>query len=338
MAAQVCLYGCDFGTGSCKLASSPESGCTSNSCKDTNTLLVCDSSTGQISEQNCPFGCDDTTNTCKGGPTGCTSNSCKDTNTLLVCDASTGQASEQNCPYGCDSGTKQCKPNPNACTQNICKDSKLLLKCNTGTGETTEETCAISCRDGACSDLAWCDNNNDCDDKSKPYCNTNTHACSSDAACENAHCISSEICSHGLCIPQADYNAMSRDECNPSTFVEHCRTNPDGRDLLYTCVKKNDAGDYMVQVQYCSSKKCAVYKDEDYDTHAVCVEPASTGTCGSDRNTFNLCEEYNSGEFDVHAWINVYTCAKSVNNEDIVFLSDMQDCGEGYACYGNSCY
>ena len=335
---QNCPYGCDYTTYTCKGAPSQPTGCTSNSCKDTNTLLVCDPSTGQTSEQNCPYGCDYTTTSCKPQPAGCTSDSCKNANILLVCNKSTGQTSEQTCPYGCDASLNQCKSNPNACTGNVCKDSKILLVCDTRTGETTEDTCEISCRDGACSEVTWCENNDDCHDASKPYCNTKTHACSADAACENAHCLSSEICSHGICIPQSDYNAMSRDACNPSLFVEHCRTNPDGRDLLYTCVKKNDSGDYMVQVQYCSSKRCAVYKDEDYDNHAVCVESASTGTCSSGKNTFNLCEEYNSGEFDVHAWINTYTCAKSINNEDIVYLSGMTDCGEGYSCYGNFCY
>jgi hypothetical protein len=79
--------------------------------------------------------------------------------------------------------------------------------------------------------------------------------------------------------------------------------------------------------------RCRSYEDGGA-IKTTCIEKLTREeACGNSTTlTGSSCEEW-----DGQGWETTYMCTQSTNNEPIVLMTKMEQCDEGYGCWGNVC-
>lgn len=358
-----CAYGCNLVTHVCNNA--PANGenngnkCTADVCKDENILLACNKETGAVTETPCAAGCDMAANVCIELEK-CTADICKaDGSSLIVCDKDSGLTTEKLCAYGCNSAENACyectedahcgagkicegnKCGDVQCTADVCGEDKVsVIPCVNGR---IAETVACDgdtpkCGKGAAGNGAdacvaedWCSatQTDECKDRTdgKTICNSDRNRCDT-LACSKADCAEGTVCALGACVPKAMYEAEKGTVCTQSEFIDHCREDGD----LYACMKATEAGEYKIYTGNCKGR-CRAYEDANVIKSSCIENMTREEACGNDTTlTGSSCEEW-----DGQGWETTYMCTQSTNNEPIVLMTKMEQCDEGYGCWGNVC-
>ena len=308
-----CPNGCDSSKNACKSDVACE-----DSCKDANTLSECQAD-GSKKDTTCPNGCDSERNVCKSD-VAC-ENSCKDADTLSECQ-SDGSKLDVTCKFGCSSDDKAC----NKCTVNKCKDASTLYECQSD-GSANEKTCDGKCMDDDCRPADYCNEDTDCTEGIRTVCKKDIHQCV-DVACSTKICGKSQTCMQGLCLSDANLNAVVGDACDQKSFTDYCL--PDNT-WMYCALESNEGGvkTYKVKKKECGSSKCVSYNDGSKDTSACDLGLNADQICGTG-NYGSECEEDDGAAFKTS-----YECIKSTSGERIVIMTDFEECG--YYCTDYDC-
>lgn len=353
-----------------------KNGCEDNACKaacsadvcteDGSALIKCND--GVESTESCVNGCEN--NKCND-PCTYTDAKCNDDNSAaLSCNA--GKETVTTCEKGCVEGKCQdCTEATEAddcgagkicvngaceagCTADKCEGDNLLA-CKDGHYEAASEAnkCATKCVDDAmgdgksiCVDADYCKVSDDCKEREdgKTICLTSKHRCES-LACSKAECKENETCVLGACVITTDLNAEKDADCDPKTFVDHCRG-----DKLAMCMVKtkkiedkkcDEAGNectYGVSFSNCGSTKdgfsgCAAYKDGQV-VKSTCVESRPAETICGDKTSVTECKDRTS-------WseITTFTCTTTTEGKRVALMTAFDYCpnegecnDEGTAC------
>ena len=369
-----CQNGCE--NNACKTAPAPvDNQCTYTEpkCNEANNaVLTCKD--GVESSSPCENGCEN--GSCKTAPV---ENQCTYTepkcneanNAVLTCKD--GVESSENCAKGCADGkcivcteaTEKADCGDNKicvngacsdpeCTQDKCSENNLLA-CSNGrlAAASNDNKCENKCvadamGDGkdACVGADYCKTADDCRDREdgKTTCMTSEHRCES-FACSNANCKDTEVCVLGACVLKADLDAEAKTECNPETFVDHCRGDNLATCALYSksienkkCDEDGNVCVYQVILSNCVDtfyklNGCAAYKD-GLKIVSQCIESRSPDDICGNAPSATECVDKNS-------WseITTYACIVSTEGKKIAVETKSDVCPDEGVCAedGKSC-